>query len=71
MFEKEVMISSIKKQSETLRRLVQELEEKTLFGGVDRSYYHATLKEIEFSLRKIRRTDEEDVSGFFSVPRFS
>ena len=59
MFEKEVMISSIKYSSRMLVSLVEELESKARFSDFDISYYHEALKRIETALRKIRKMDEE------------
>ena len=59
MFEKEVMISSLKNNSRVLADLVEELEEKSRFSDFDISYYHEALKKIEAALRKIRKMDEE------------
>ena len=59
MFEREVTISSIKKQSETLRKLVEELEDKAKFDSRDSIYCLETLKSIETALRKIRRMNED------------
>ena len=58
MFEKEVMMGSIKKQSDILKKLVEELEENPQFEKENRGYCHETLKRIESALRKIRRNDE-------------
>ena len=59
MFEKEVMISGLKKNSRVLSDLVGELEEKSRMSEFDLSYYHETLKRIETSLRKLRKMDQE------------
>ncbi len=55
MFEKEVMISGLKKQDDTLKKLIEELEEKPQSYDQDRDYCHETLKRIESALKKIRR----------------
>ena len=59
MFEKEVMISSLKRNSETLSDLVEELERKSQFSDHDVLYYHEALKRLESNLRRIRKADEE------------
>ena len=59
MFEKEVMISSLKNNSRVLAELVAELEEKARLSDFDISYCHEALKKIEIGLRKIRKMDEE------------
>lgn len=60
MFEKEVMISGLKKNSRTLAGLVEELESKSQFSDHDVTYCHETLKKIEVELRKIRKMDEAE-----------
>jgi hypothetical protein len=59
MFEKEVMISGLKKNSRVLAELVEELESKNRFSDEDILYCHTALKKIETDLRKIRKMDEE------------
>ncbi len=59
MFEKEIMISGLKKNSRTLASLVEELEGKSRMGDFDLTYCHETLRRIEMDLRKIRKMDEE------------
>ena len=65
MFEKEVMISSLKNHSRLLSGLVEELEEKARLSDVDVSYYHEALKRIEAGLRKIRKMDAFPASLIF------
>ncbi len=59
MFEREVTISGLKKNSVTLSKLVEEIEGKARLNGFDVSYFHEALKKIETDLRKIRKMDEE------------
>ena len=59
MFEKEVMISGLRKNSRVLSALVEELEGKGHFSDHDIVYCHSTLKKIETELKKIRKMDEE------------
>ena len=58
MFDKEVVIGGLKKNSEVLRKLVEEMESKPKLGTQDVQYYHEELKKLESALRKIRRFDE-------------
>lgn len=60
MFEREVMISSLKKQSEDLKKLLGEMEAKPRHGWQDMQYFRETLKRIESALRRMRRAEEED-----------
>jgi len=57
MFEKEIMISGLSKQRDTLKELVEELEEKPYLEPQDFRYCEEVLKRIEASLRKLRRPD--------------
>ena len=59
MFEKEMMISGLKKHSQILVKLVEELEGKPRLDAQDIRYCHETLKKIETDIRKIRKMDEE------------
>jgi hypothetical protein len=58
MFEREVMISTLRKNSQDLARLVEELEEKPRFSGIDLRYCQEVLKKIEGGLRRVRKMDE-------------
>ncbi len=57
MFEREVIVSSLKKNSVDLEKLIEELEERPRFDGIDLNYWKETLKRIESGLRKIRRIE--------------
>ena len=57
MFEREVMISTLRKNSIDLARLIEELEEKPRFDGIDVKFCQETLKKIEAALRRIRKTE--------------
>jgi len=57
MFEREVIVSSLKKNNVDLEKLIEELEESPRFDGIDLNYWKETLKRIETGLRKIRRID--------------
>ena len=59
MFEREVMISSLKKSSRDLSGLVEELEVKSRFDGIDRLYLHEVLKKIETAIRKVRKMEQQ------------
>ena len=59
MFEKEVIISGIKKQKEILSELVDELEKKSEFDRQEVDYCQEVLKKAETYLRKIRQVSLE------------
>ena len=60
MFEREVMIGTLKRQNETLKSLIREIEEKPKADWQDTQYYHESLKKIETALKRVRRLDEEE-----------
>jgi predicted nucleotidyltransferase len=57
MFEREIMIASLRRQRDLLKELVEELEEKSFLGPQDLSYCEEVMKKIESALRKLRRSD--------------
>ena len=59
MFEREVRISSLRKSSKDLSKLVEELEEKNKLDGGDLRYHEEVLKKIESALRKVRKMEEK------------
>ena len=59
MFEREVMISGLRKNSRLLVGLVEELESKHKLNDHNIIFCHETLKKIEVELRRIRKMDEE------------
>ena len=63
MFEREIMVSSLKSNSVTLAKLVEELEANQRYDVYDMRYCQETLKRIETSLRKIRKMNEETVQA--------
>ncbi len=72
MFEREVMIGTLKRQKDVLDNLIQEMEAKPNTDWQETQYYHETLKKIESSLKRIRRVDEEEAinSGFGSKMKY-
>ncbi len=63
MFEREVMIGTLKHQSDNLKKLIGELEEKPKADWQETQYYHESLKKIESALKRVRRIDEDEYSG--------
>jgi hypothetical protein len=59
MFGREVMISTLRKHSVDLAKLIAELEERPRFDGIDLRYCQETLKRIESGLRRIRKIEPE------------
>ena len=59
MFEREVMISTLRKSCVDLAKLVEELEDRTHFDGIDLRYCQETLKRIEHGLRRIRKMEAD------------
>jgi hypothetical protein len=59
MFEREVMISTLRKSSLDLARLVEELEDRVGFDGLDLRYCQETVKRIENGLRRIRKIEAQ------------
>ena len=59
MFEREIMISSLRKNTGDLTKLIAEVEDRSRFDGIDLSYWKETLKKIEASLRRIRKMDAQ------------
>ena len=57
MFRTEVMISTLRKNSVELASLVEELEDRQGFDGIDLRFCQETLKKIESALRQIRKTE--------------
>ncbi len=57
MFEREVMISTLRKNNVDLTKLIEELEERPRFDGIDLNYWKETLKKIEAGLRAIRKME--------------
>ena len=57
MFEREVMISTVRKSCVDLTRLVEEMEDRPQFDGIDLRYYQETLKRIEAAIRRIRKIE--------------
>ena len=55
MFEKEIMIAGVRKQRDTLRELVEELEDKNRLEEVDFQYCEEVLRRVESTLRKLRK----------------
>ncbi len=62
MFEKEVMISSLKKNNQMLSKLVQEMEDSSKTNLYDIQYFQETIKRIESALRKLRKINDQDAS---------
>ena len=58
MFEREVMISMLRKHQNDLRQLVEELEGYYRWDVQKISYCQETLKKIESGLKKIRKMEE-------------
>ncbi len=58
MFEKEVMISSLKKSNQMLSKLVQEMEDSSKANIYDVQYFQETIKRIESALRKLRKIND-------------
>ena len=59
MFEREVMIGTLKRQNDVLTNLIQEIEAKPKTDWQENQYYHESLKKIETALRRIRRMDDD------------
>lgn len=59
MFEKDVMISGVRRQKEILNDLIQTLERKDVFWAEDFQLYDATLRQIETNMRRLRRNAAE------------
>ena len=59
MFEKEIMISSVRRQKEILDDLIRGLEQKDVFRHEDFQLYDATLRKIETTMRRLRRNATE------------
>lgn len=57
MFEREVMIASLRKQRDTLKELIVELEDKPRFGSHDYVYCQEVMKKVENTLKKLRHPD--------------
>ena len=57
MFEKEIMIAGLRKQSDLLKGLVIELEGKDLMEVQDFRYCEEVMRRIETALKKLRRAD--------------
>lgn len=58
MFEKEMIVSGMRKSGELLKKLIEELESKSGLGVHDLQYCNEELKKLEASIKKIRRFDE-------------
>lgn len=61
MFEKEIMISSVRRQKEILDELVCGLEKKDAFQPEDFELYDATLRKVETNMKRLRRNAIEYV----------
>lgn len=59
MFEKEVIISSVRKQRDMLRDLVDALEPKARLGDEDLQYCDEVLKKVESTLKRLRRVSQD------------
>ena len=55
MFEKEMMIAGLRKQRDTLKELIDDLEEKPRFRDEDMEYCGEVLKKVESTLKRLRR----------------
>ena len=62
MFEREVMVGTLRRQNDTLTKLIHEIESKPRSDWQESQYYRESLKKIETALRRVRRMDEEDAS---------
>ena len=59
MFEKELMISGLRKQRDLLGGLVQHLERSSLVEENTSDVYHETTEEVAKNLRKLRRIQRD------------
>ena len=64
MFEREVMIVTLKRQNEVLGNLIHEMEEKPKVDPQESRYFQEALKKIELSLKRLRRLEPEEASIF-------
>lgn len=56
MFEKEILIVSLRRERDALKELVAELEQGDRYEAFDRRYCDEVLKHIETTLRRLRRS---------------
>ncbi len=68
MFEREVIIGTLKHQTEELKKLVGLMEETPRYGRQDAEFYHETLKKIETAIKRVRNMDGDE--GIASRPRY-
>jgi ribosome assembly protein YihI (activator of Der GTPase) len=59
MFEKEVIISGVRKQRDMLKELVEALEPKSQLGEDDLQYCEEILKRVESTLKRLRRVRQD------------
>ncbi len=55
MFEREMIIASLRKEQNTLRELIEELEDQPRFSSSELQYCGEVLKKVESALKKLRR----------------
>ena len=55
MFERELMISGLRRQHSLLVTLIEELEKRPRMEPQDRQFCHQKTKEVGLNLRKLRK----------------
>ena len=56
MFEKEILVASLRRERDVLKELVAELEAQNRYETFDRGYCDEVLRRIETTLRRLRRS---------------
>ncbi len=73
MFEKEIIVNSLKKSRGLLEKLIEDMERNPNFEAQEVQYCSQELKRIEVFIRKVRRIEEQLLSDtgmrYLSCPR--
>ncbi len=68
MFEKEIIIASLKNQNSTLGKLIGELENKPELEGQDFEYCQESLRKLEAGLKKITKINKDAAKRSYIYP---